>query len=128
MKRILIALILFTLLAGPVLADADPEWLRAFEVEHGYMPQDDPGLLALGMTPDEALAEHVMAREWSLLLGHTPDMAEWLARWCLGHSCIQLRSEYPPASCPPPPICWFGMTGRGCRGTYTGEWPEIPCP
>lgn len=59
----------------------DPAWLVAFQVDHGYLPWEDGNLLALGMTPDQALAEHLSALEWSLSLGHTPDAAEWEARW-----------------------------------------------
>ena len=90
MKRLLLTLILFTILAAPIVADSI--WLAAFEAEHGYTPQDDPGLLARGMTPDEALAEHLVALQWSRALGHTPDAAEWTARWCKTHSCWRLMS------------------------------------
>ncbi len=165
MKRFLVVLtmgtvlcILFALWCASVSrAEPDP-WLAAFEAEHGYAPDADPGLLALGMTPQEAMAEHVMAREWSLLLGHMPDMAEWMARWCQGHDCPVLFSDcstvksrvkcgfdgehfdcvsiydectfviplWPSLPTWERESCWFGMTGRGCRGTYTGEWDDIP--
>ena len=59
----------------------DPAWLAAFEIDHGFLPWEDPCLLDLGMTADQALVEHLSALEWSLSLGHTPDMAEWEARW-----------------------------------------------
>lgn len=79
---IALATLLFLLLAAPLLAQApDAAWLAAFEAEHGFAPDADPGLLALGFTPEEALAEHISALEWSRALEHTPDMAEWEARW-----------------------------------------------
>ncbi len=93
MKKLLVVLVLFGLLTVCVSADVGPVWLVAFEAEHGYAPDADPGLLALGMTPDEAMAEHVAAREWSLRLGHAPNMAEWTARWCQEHNCPKLYSD-----------------------------------
>ena len=87
---IAIALALLVL-AVPCVADADPAWLAAFTEAHAYAPQDDPGLLAQGYTPQEALAEHIAALEWSRGLGHAPDAAEWQARWCAGHQCWRLQ-------------------------------------
>jgi hypothetical protein len=90
MKRLLVV-VLFAVLAMPVCAD---EWVDAFAAEHGYAPDADPGLLALGFTPEEAMAEHLAAREWSLELGHAPDDAEWMARW---HNeqceCVLIESD-----------------------------------
>jgi hypothetical protein len=70
---------LFLLAAVPLLALApDPTWLAAFEQEHGYAPDADPALLAIGYTPQEALQEHLAAREWSM---QHPQMTEDLWRW-----------------------------------------------
>lgn len=100
MKRLLLALVLLALLASPVLADIDPQWLTAFMVEHGYAPQDDPNLLMQGFTGEQALDEHLRALAWSLALGHTPCVQEWEARWCREHACWRLRhTEYVQVYC-----------------------------
>ncbi len=76
---LLLAVAVFLLATVPLLALApDAAWLTAFEQEHGYAPDADPVLLAIGYTPQEALAEHLAAREWSM---QHPQMSEDLWRW-----------------------------------------------
>lgn len=43
----------------------DQEWWEAFQREHGYYPHEDPNLLTKGLSPEQAVAEHLQARDWS---------------------------------------------------------------
>ncbi len=54
-------------------------WAEAFRQEHrGQMPWED--VARPGLTPEQSLAEHLVALEWSKRLGRAPTQAEWEAQ------------------------------------------------
>ena len=44
--------------------DGTVQWLEAFKREHGYYPNEDKDLLGKGMSPEEAMQEHMRAKSW----------------------------------------------------------------
>jgi hypothetical protein len=44
---------------------ADQAWLEAFKAEHGWYPWEDPNLAAKGFSPEDAYAEHLVAKSIS---------------------------------------------------------------
>jgi hypothetical protein len=99
MRWILVSLTLFVLLAGTAVAAPDSEWLAAFEVEHGYAPDADPDLLALGFTADECLAEHLTAREVSLRFDRPLTADEWRWQYFDRHYPPQVQMEIVALCC-----------------------------
>lgn len=61
------------------------DWLAAFYREHGYFPNQDPNLLARGYSPEQAMAEHIRAREEVEARARTAWPVSYRQRWMRSH-------------------------------------------
>jgi hypothetical protein len=79
---------------------ADQAWLEAFKAEHGWYPWEDPNLAAKGFSPEDAYAEHLVAKS----ISEKPKAPTFVKSWQQRYGMTDQEHPYlKPAAIPDMP-------------------------